>query len=180
MHAVRVVAGSARGRRLDAPAGLDTRPTADRVREAMFNALASMGAIHDADVVDLFAGSGALGIEALSRGARRCAFVERSHAAVAVVRANLAATGLDARGTVVVADALAWCRATIERFDLVLADPPYAFDDWDALLAIAPAGLIVAESDRAITAPPGWKTARERRYGTTVTTFLTRSNEGDE
>jgi len=82
---------------------------------------------------------------------------------------------------------LGWCRATIESFDLVLADPPYAFVDWDALLAVVPADLVVAESNRAIVAPAGWKTARERRYGTTVTTFLARSTaappgppEGDE
>jgi 16S rRNA (guanine966-N2)-methyltransferase len=184
---VRVVAGSARGRQLEAPPGLDTRPTSDRVREATFNALWSMGAVDGARVVDLFAGSGALGIEALSRGARQCTFVERSRAAVAVVKTNLAATGLDACATVVPMDALAWCRSTTERFDLVLADPPYAFADWDALLALVRADLVVAESNRAVVAPPGWKTARERRYGTTVTTFLARSTaappgppEGDE
>ena len=184
---MRVVAGTARGRRLEAPPGLDTRPTSDRVREATFNALGSMDAVEGALVVDLFAGSGALGIEALSRGAQWCTFVERSRAAVAVVQANLVSTGLDARADVVAMDVLAWCRSTTEPVDLVLADPPYAFADWDALLAVVPADLVVAESNRTIVAPPGWKTARERRYGTTVTTFLARSTaappgppEGDE
>ena len=184
---VRVVAGTARGRRLEAPPGLATRPTSDRVREATFNALWSMGAVDGARVVDLFAGSGALGIEALSRGAQRCAFVERSRAAIAVVQANLVSTGLDARADLVTMDALAWCRSTNESFGLVLADPPYAFADWDALLALVPADLVVAESNRAVAAPAGWKTARERRYGATVTTFLARSTaappgppEGDE
>ena len=157
------------------------------MREATFNALWSMGAVDGARVVDLFAGSGALGIEALSRGAQRCTFVERSRMAIAVVEANLVSTGLDARADVVAMDALGWCRSTTEPFDLVLADPPYAFVDWNAMLAVVPADLVVAESNRTIVAPPGWKTARERRYGTTVTTFLARSTaappgppEGDE
>lgn len=169
---MRVVAGSARGRRLEAPPGRDTRPTADRVREATFNALGSLGAVDGAAVVDLFAGSGALGIEALSRGAAHCTFVETSRAAAAVIRANLDGTRLAGSATVVVADALTWCAAVRQRFDLALVDPPYAFDGWEGLLAVVPADLVVAESNREVPAPPGWGSLRSRRYGTTVTTFL--------
>lgn len=168
---MRVVAGSARGRRLVAPEGRDTRPTGDRVRQAIFNALTSLDAVVGATVVDLYAGSGALGIEALSRGATHATFVERSSVALAAIRANLAATGLAARATVVQADALTWL-ATAAPVDLALADPPYAFADWPTLLARLPAALAVAESDREVEAPRGWLSLRVKRYGTTVVTFL--------
>lgn len=177
---MRVVAGTARGRRLEAPPGRDTRPTGDRVREATFNALHSLDAIEGARVVDLYAGSGALGIEALSRGAAHVTFVESSRAAAAVVRANLLATALADRGTVVIGDALTWCAAVGERFDLALADPPYLFADWPALLAVVPAPMVVAESNREVSAPAGWATLRSRRYGTTVTTFLAHSPAGPD
>jgi 16S rRNA (guanine966-N2)-methyltransferase len=108
---VRVVAGSARGRPLRAPPGDRVRPTADRVREATFNALGSLGLVEGARVLDLFAGTGALGIEALSRGADRACFVDHDARSLAVVRANLAATGLAERATVVRAEALSWLAA---------------------------------------------------------------------
>ncbi len=98
---MRVIAGTRGGRRLVAPDGADTRPTADRVREATFNALASLDALVDAEVVDLFAGSGAMGIEALSRGAAHATFVDDDRRAIEAVEANLAATGLADRATVV-------------------------------------------------------------------------------
>jgi 16S rRNA (guanine966-N2)-methyltransferase len=174
---MRVVAGTARGRKLEAPPGRDVRPTGDRVREAVFNALGSLGAVDGARVLDLFAGTGALGIEALSRGAVSATFVERDRAAVATVRANLAALGLD--GEVVQADALQW----LERdppsfdpaaFDLALLDPPYAFDGWDDLLARIPAHLVVIESDRSIAPGEAWDVLREKRYGDTVVTIARR------
>jgi 16S rRNA (guanine966-N2)-methyltransferase len=165
---VRVVAGTAKGRRLQPPSGRDTRPTSDRVREATFNALGSLDAIDDARVVDLFAGSGAMGIEALSRGAAHCTFVERDRAAVDVIRANLAVTGFEDRATVVVGDAAAWIVAAATAVDLAVVDPPYAFDDWPKLLAGLRAALVVVESDRPIDAGPDWEIVRTRRYGTTV------------
>ncbi len=177
---MRVVAGSARGRRLEAPPGRDTRPTADRVREATFNALGSLDAIDGAAIVDLFAGSGALGIEALSRGAAHCTFVESRRDAAAVIRANLESTHLVDRATVVIADAAAWCAAVRTRFDVALVDPPYAFDGWPALLDVVPASLVVAESNREVPAPAGWGTLRSRRYGTTVTTFLASTTTGPD
>ncbi|MFM7534785.1 MAG: 16S rRNA (guanine(966)-N(2))-methyltransferase RsmD [Acidimicrobiales bacterium] len=171
---MRVVAGTARGRQLLAPSGRDTRPTADRVREAVFNALHSRGLVEGARVLDLFAGSGALGIEALSRGAASATFVERSREALRCVRANLDATGLAERATVVDADANAFLRNGTDRFDLALLDPPYAFDGWDALLATLPAEAAVVESDRGLRTPPGWTMVRSARYGTTVVGLLAR------
>jgi 16S rRNA (guanine966-N2)-methyltransferase len=120
---VRVIAGTAKGRPLRVPDS-GTRPTADRLKQALFNMLGER--VPDAAVLDLYAGSGALGIEALSRGARRAVFVERHPRAAAVLRENLARTGLAAAAEVVVGDAAAACARLTGPFDLVLADPPYA------------------------------------------------------
>ncbi len=174
---MRVVAGSARGLRLSAPAGTDVRPTSDRVREAVFNALGSLEAVEGARVLDLFAGSGALGIEALSRGARAAVLVDRDRGAVDVVRRNLATTGLATQAEVVRADALAFLRDGRPAFDLVLLDPPYRFSDWDALLealagAVTPDTVVVIESDRDVEAPFGWRVERRKRYGSTFVTIV--------
>jgi 16S rRNA (guanine966-N2)-methyltransferase len=173
---MRVVAGEAKGRRLEAPESDDTRPTSDRVREAMFNSLASMDALDDAKVLDLFAGSGALGIEALSRYAAHCTFVERARPALDAIRANLDVTGLSDRADVVVADAMTFVsQGKASDFDLVLADPPYDFSQWNELLQGVSAPLVVAESNRTIAPPEGWEVLREKRYGRTWVTFLERA-----
>jgi 16S rRNA (guanine966-N2)-methyltransferase len=168
---MRVVAGSARGRRLEAPAGRDTRPTSDRVREAVFNALGSLDAVEDTTVVDLFAGTGALGIEALSRGARHCTFVERDRAARALVSRNLAATGLAGEATVEAGPAERFVEraaAAGTTFDLALLDPPYAYEGWTGLLAALPASIAVIESDREVPVGARWQVVRGKRYGTTL------------
>jgi 16S rRNA (guanine966-N2)-methyltransferase len=166
---VRVIAGELRGRRLVAPPGPTTRPTADRVREATFNALTSLDAIDGAEVLDLFAGSGALGIEALSRGAARCTFVERDRAALEALRDNLRRCGLgDDRARVVVGDA----GSVAGRWDLALLDPPYAFDGWEALLGGLDADLAVCESGAPIDVPEGWVVVRQKAYGATVVAIL--------
>lgn len=174
---MRVVAGSARGRRLAAPPGLDTRPTTDRVREAVFNALTSMGVVRDATVVDLFAGSGALGIEALSRGAAHATFLDTDARAVQVVRQNLDALGLADRATVLRSDALGWLAHSPGPFDLALCDPPYAFDGWAALLDALDAEVAVCESDRPVVPPDGWVVTREKGYGGTVVTIVRRRRD---
>jgi 16S rRNA (guanine966-N2)-methyltransferase len=170
------VAGSARGRRLATPPGNEVRPTSDRVREAVFNALGSMDAVVDARVLDLFAGSGALGIEALSRGASRATFVDTSPRALDVVRENVAACGMGERAQVVRSDAVDHLRSSDAPVDLVLADPPYAFDGWAELLRAAvdsaPGAILVAESDRAVAGVDGTAILRERRYGGTVVTMI--------
>lgn len=172
---MRVVAGTLRGRRFEAPPGKDVRPTTDKVREAVFNALGSLDVVRDAVVVDLFAGSGGLGIEALSRGAAEAVFVERDRAALRVLRDNLRQLGLDDRARVVQGDALA--RAGELPADLVLADPPYEFDAWPELLARVDASVVVAEAGRALEAVDGWSVARAKRYGRTWVTFLEHIND---
>jgi 16S rRNA (guanine966-N2)-methyltransferase len=146
------------------------------VREATFNALASLDVLRDAAVLDLFAGSGALGIEALSRGAAHCTFVEQARPAIAVVRQNLDVLGLSERATVVTMDVDRYLRsAGPGRFDLALADPPYAYDGWAGLVDTVPAAVLVAESDRAVDPADGWELVRTRRYGTTHVTILRRA-----
>lgn len=168
-----MVAGSARGRSLVAPAGRGTRPTSDRVREAVFNALGSRGLPDGATALDLFAGTGALGIEALSRGADAVVFVEHDRAALSALRANLASTGVGDRATVVATRAEVWLQSDEchrAHFDVVFCDPPYAFGEWDELLAGVSADLVVAESDRPLDIA-GFDVVRQRRYGTTFVTF---------
>jgi 16S rRNA (guanine966-N2)-methyltransferase len=170
---MRVVAGTAGGRRLRAPAGATTRPTADRVREAMFSMIASRMDLEGAEVADLFAGSGALGIEALSRGARRVIFVENDREAVATIRANLQALGLAARGEVVVGDALRSVHGLPRPVDLVVADPPYAYPHWPALLSALEgrATLAVLETGSDLELPAGWSSVGGRRHGASVVTI---------
>ncbi len=175
-ESVRVVAGSLRGRPLLAPEGHTTRPTTDRTREAIFNALTSLGVLEGAHVADLFAGSGALGIEALSRGAEHCIFVERDRAALAVIRRNLSALGLEDRATVVGGDVVARV-AHLGAVDVALVDPPYEFAQWGELMDVLATvmdetGLVVAESGEALEAYPGWEVWREKRYGRTWVTFF--------
>jgi 16S rRNA (guanine966-N2)-methyltransferase len=171
---MRVVAGELRGRRFEAPPGLDTRPTTDKVREAVFNALGSLDLVRDATVADLFAGSGGLGIEALSRGAAHVTFVERDRQALRILRDNLRALGLEADSRVVPGDAVASARGL--DVDLVLADPPYDFDRWVELLAATRAPFVVAEAGRRLDGldAPGWSATRARRYGRTWVTFFER------
>ncbi|MEE2769034.1 MAG: RsmD family RNA methyltransferase [Actinomycetota bacterium] len=176
---MRVVAGSAGGRHLLSLPGETIRPTSDRVREAVFNALHSRAAVAGAAGLDLFAGTGALGIEALSRGADRMTFVDNSLECTKVVEANLAACGLADRAEVVVADGPDWLNANPGPWDLVLLDPPYAFDGWVDLLggpmirAVAGKGTVVVESNRRIETGQLWNVGTTRRYGSTVVTLLT-------
>jgi 16S rRNA (guanine966-N2)-methyltransferase len=153
-----------------APDGRDVRPTPDRVRESMFNALQSLDAIDGARVLDLFAGSGALGIEALSRGAAHATFVERDRNARTIIETNLRSTGLVDRATVVGRDAASFLvgAAASPPFDLALLDPPYAFDDWDSVLSVLPARTIVVESDRVLDLPSTWGVVRSKWYGSTL------------
>lgn len=148
------------------------------VREAVFNALHSLDLIRDATVADLYAGSGALGIEALSRGAAHCTFVERDRTALRTLRSNLGALGLESRATVAAGDALILLGGL--DVDVVLADPPYDFDRWPDLLASTTASFVVAESGRPLdrldpASIPGWTATRTKRYGRTWVTFFERA-----
>jgi 16S rRNA (guanine966-N2)-methyltransferase len=178
---MRVVAGSLRGRPIVAPEGEATRPTTDRAREATFNALVSLGAVEDAKVVDLFAGSGAMGIEALSRGAASCTFVERDRKALDSIRYNIKALQLADHTTVLSGDVMTNVVA-LRNVDLVLADPPYDFDRWTDLLTVlnlvlAPGGVVVTESGREIQPPEGWEAIRSKRYGRAWVAFLQRTDD---
>ncbi len=171
---MRVVAGIYGGRKLTAPAGSETRPTSDRVREALFSVLGP--SIQGARVLDLFAGSGALGIEALSRGAAHAVFVDRSHKAIQAVRANLTALGIEAEVRPIEARAaLRAASGRCEAYDLVFLDPPYrraaelGRELSEAMAAVlAPGARVVTESDRRALLELDLPLADERRYGDTV------------
>lgn len=176
----RIVAGAARGRRLKVPGGSSTRPTSDRVREALFSALESIfGSLNGLRVLDLFAGSGALGLEAVSRGAGYAMLVESDPNAVRAIRANVSAVGLgevDVRSSSVRRVLVA---SPDKPFDLVLADPPYTMDSGEiseilSLLAsgwLAPQAVVVIERPsrgEPMRWPPGLVAVRDRRYGETT------------
>ena len=177
---MRIVAGSRKGHRIEAPKGVVTRPTGDRVREAVFSIL---GPLEDARVLDLFAGSGALGLEALSRGARSCLFVERDRQAARVIQSNLEKLRLT--GAVVVARdvgaALREERDRDRRYDLVLADPPY--EDWAgherALADLLPSvladdALVVVETSERVEPALPLDLVTTRRYGSARITVFSR------
>lgn len=161
---MRVISGTARGRKLQAPPGRATRPITDRAKEGIFNMLVSLGGVEDAVVVDLFAGSGSFGIESLSRGAAKVVFVERDRAAVRTIEANLATLGLEDRAEVrpmAVESAL----AGLPRADIAFCDPPYADDPWHALLARLDAELLVGHAESPIELGDRWREIRRRTYG---------------
>ncbi|MGI9189308.1 MAG: 16S rRNA (guanine(966)-N(2))-methyltransferase RsmD [Longimicrobiaceae bacterium] len=171
---MRIIAGEWGGRRIEAPPGRATRPTADRVREAWLSSVAPW--LPGARVLDLFAGSGALGLEALSRGAAAATFVERGPRALRVLRANLAALGAGGRATVVNGDALRYVeRCRDEQFAVAFADPPYASGAAALLvgrfLSRPFADLLCVEHGRD-AALPETLDSRSRRYGDTVLTFI--------
>lgn len=175
---VRVIAGSAKGRRLETPPGLETRPVTDRVKESLFGHLEPH--LPGAKVLDLFAGSGALAIEALSRGAASATLVERDHRAASLIEANLERSGFAGQASVVIGDAATHlARGEPEPADLVFVDPPYALPtgDVEALLEelaarwLAPGATIVVRRDRRSgepALPAGLRFTRVKRYGDTV------------
>jgi 16S rRNA (guanine966-N2)-methyltransferase len=170
---MRVIAGTFGGRTLRTADGMTTRPTTDKVRQAVFNSLDSAGLIDGAVVADLYAGCGAVGIEALSRGAAQCTFVERDRDALQALSTNIATLAIDDRATVVATDVMAWVGA-LRSADIVFADPPYEFDGWPSLQSLIQAPLLIAESDQSVEAAPGWEQQRTRRYGRTWVTVLQR------
>lgn len=178
---MRIIAGQFRGRKLQSPPGLETRPTADRVREALFSMLASrLGSFEGLKVADLFAGSGALGFEALSRGAERATFVESDSRASAAIRANAEKLGVAERVRLLGGSALALPKH--EPFDLVLADPPYAAGSGSAVVEavakaewLAPGGWMAVETERGEKVDPGeWSLEAERDVGRARLTLLRR------
>ena len=185
---MRIIGGTARGRRLLAPEGRETRPTADRVREALFNIIRRE--VPDAVVLDLFAGSGALAIEALSRGAGSAVLVDASRQAASVIRRNLEASGFAGQAVLLTADwKAALPRLTGEPFTLVFLDPPYRMQEAyaEAPAFLAQAGrlsqdcLLVLEHDKGFAPQPGrsFEKVDERAYGDTRLTLLRWRKEED-
>ena len=172
---MRVISGTSKGRRLTAAVPTGVRPTADRVKEAMFDIVYSRGGIVDAIVGDVFCGSGALGIEALSRGAAKVYFVDSSVRSLKATEENLIAVGLGLETSV-------RYRATLPGWqppgpvDVVFADTPYDFTNWRDLLRGLDAQMVIAESEKDLGEIDGWVTTKSRRYGTTLVTVLERLN----
>lgn len=180
---MRIIAGTARGKPLHTPPGLHTRPTTDRVKESVFNIIQFR--MQGARVLDLFAGSGQLGLECLSRGAEKCLFCDNDRAALQAVRKNIALCGMEGKSTVFAGD---WRSAVAQSgraaFDVILLDPPYggkilneAIEEILLFDILAARGIIVCESAREdVIAPPAAPYAihRRYRYGATAITTLTR------
>ena len=176
----RLIAGTHGGRRLQVPPGTTTRPTSDRAREGLFSSLQSLVDLDGATVLDLYAGSGALGLEAVSRGAASAVLVDDDPAAVRAMQTNVTDLGL--RATVVDVDVARFLTGTPVRFDVVLADPPYD-EDVDPVLAglapwVADGGVLVLERRTrgpAPAVPEGFELARSRRYGEATLWYFPRS-----
>lgn len=168
---MRVITGIARGRRLVAPEGLDVRPTTDKVKEGIFSAV--QFELEGADVLDLFAGSGQLGIEALSRGAKHAVFVDSSQRSISSVRENLRTTKLDGQAEVICRDSYDFIKLTPMAFDLIILDPPYRHNHIGNILPFASkklrnGGLIICEYESDAdtpAAPEGMLLRKEYKYG---------------
>jgi 16S rRNA (guanine966-N2)-methyltransferase len=181
---MRIVGGDLRGRTLVTPRSQAIRPTTDRTREAIFNIVAHRreGGLQGARVLDLFAGTGALGIEALSRGAAKCVFIEEAAEARGIIRDNVEALGLVGRSKIFRRDATSLGEVgTMQPFDIVFADPPYGqrLGERAAESALAggwlmPAAMVVLEeaASAGFALPAGFSLADEREYGDTIIRFL--------
>ena len=176
---MRVITGSARGVTLKTPEGMVTRPTTDRVKEAMFSIIHFE--IPGANVLDLFGGTGQLGIEALSRGAKSAVFVDAGEPACRLIRENLKRTRLEAQARVVRSDYLAYLERTKEQFDIILLDPPYAEVFLESAIKkiteidiLRQNGIIVAERPLGKELPwefPGYDRSKDYKYGNTLLTI---------
>ena len=180
---MRVVTGSARGRKLVTPEGYDVRPTLDKVKEGLFSAI--QFEIEGRDVLDLFAGSGQLGIEALSRGANSCVFVDSSGKSIQCISTNVNACGFADRAKIVPGDALSFIRSCMQKFGIVFLDPPYGNNWIDKVLPyvadhVTDGGMIVCESDLNDVLPEqagDFVIERERKYSHTKVTIYRRRVE---
>ena len=184
---MRVISGSARGRKLLSLEGEATRPTTDRVKESMFNLC--MDYVRSAAVLDLFAGSGALGIEALSRGAEKCTFVENASDALDVVRKNLENTRLSDAAHIHRGDAISFLDKTKETYSLIFLDPPYDGGFYIPVLSkirekgiLQNDGILVMEmrADMEISLPEGFSVLKERTYGKIKIVIIIQRKEGED
>ncbi len=179
---MRVITGIAKGRKLKSPKGMETRPTSDRIKEALFNIIGSRAI--DVNFLDLYAGTGAIGIEALSRGAVKAVFVEKNPKTVKIIKENLQVTGLSEKAEILVQEAdraISLISAKGEIFNIIFIDPPYLKDLEKTSLAmidnnslLAPDGWVIVESSKLDTMPHEvgqLKMFRQEKYGDTVLTF---------
>lgn len=174
---MKVLSGRDNGRRIEAPAGRAVRPTSARVRRSLFDMVESRFDLRECVVFDLFAGTGALGIEALSRGAPQAVFVDIRPESINVIRRNLATLRLEARASVTRMDVLQyvqrpWGPLDSNQLRLIFCDPPYDFDRWEAVLAHVPEGVVIVESNREIHVAPRWECLKMKSYGDTVVQLL--------
>jgi 16S rRNA (guanine966-N2)-methyltransferase len=175
---MRVIGGVARGRRLKAKLPTTVRPTTDYAREAIFSMLESRGGLSDLVVADLYCGSGAMGIEALSRGAAKVYFYDSDPACLAAAKTNYEPLQLLGEAVFTRANLPLWTPP--RDIDLVLADPPYGPIDLGSVLQGVDAARVVIENDRHMEAPEGWIVTKTKRYGTTLVTMLEPSKGDDE
>lgn len=182
---MRVISGTAGGRRLKELQGMDTRPTTDKVKESLFNII--QFEMEGRKVLDLFGGTGQLGIEALSRGAAHCTFVEQRRDAVALIRENTAYCGVQDRSRIVPGESLSFLTTCREKFDVIFLDPPYHTDLLERSLELITKfdilnehGIIVCESAADRTLPPlpaPYRQGRDYRYGKIKLTICRRAQE---
>tara|TARA_B100000902_G_scaffold396769_1_gene458687 strand:+ start:3729 stop:4247 length:519 start_codon:yes stop_codon:yes gene_type:complete len=163
---MRVIAGVAKGRKLAVPSGDFIRPTKDRVKEAIFNSLHSHGLINNRSFLDLFSGTGSLGIEALSRGAESVVFVDNHTEAINCITLNVRTLNYGSASKIEKADALNFL-AKEDHFDVVLLDPPYKYENWGILLTRIKAHSIVIESAEPVTLENDWEIIKSQKYGQT-------------
>ena len=179
---MRVITGTARGRKLKEPAGMETRPTTDRVKEGIFSSI--QFEIEGRRVLDLFGGTGQMGVEALSRGAAACTFVDLRKEAVSVIRENVSLTGFADRATIVQGDALAFLSRCRETFDVIFLDPPYESGLLEKTMELVTTidivsehGIIVCENGSSAgwpTVSPPYRLQKEYRYGKIKTALYRR------
>lgn len=183
VFAMRVITGSARGRRLSAPAGMDVRPTSDKVKEAVFSVV--QFDLPGSAVLDLFAGSGQLGIEALSRGANSCVFVDSSHVSVETARENINAAGFKNEATVMNSDAEQYLRMCRQTFDVAFVDPPYKKGLIEKVMPLlcghmSGRGTVLCEHEKGLILPEsfgGLVRQKTYRYGKTEVTLYRNGKE---
>lgn len=178
---MRVITGSARGRRLNTPQGLDVRPTVDRVKEGIFSAV--QFDIEGRRVLDLFAGSGQLGIEALSRGAAHCTFVDNSKASLSCIKSNIAACGFEDESSVIATDSVSFISTCNDTFDIAFLDPPYHGELYDKVMPplvkrMSDYGVIFCEHSTDVQMPESvgdFSVSRAYRYGKVLVTAYRKS-----
>ncbi len=173
---MRVISGSARGTKLLSPANEDIRPTSDKVKEAVFGALQFQ--LVDKQVLDLFAGSGALGIEALSRGAKGCTFIDKSRSSIRLIEQNVGKANVAQKSEIRCADALQFMNQTQSVFDIIFIDPPYHAGIYNETLnklnekqILSKEGMIVCESSEPLNYEP-FEAYKIKKYGNTIVAFL--------